>query len=577
MGNLGTSGTTLVYNGVQIVNCETVSFTQRPERDPSGTDIIYWLHTIRVRGWVHLQDTTYHGITQGQANLADNQKAIRRRLLQEREDLTYSIGANTLLRAEPHPGGPGLTNTYDVHNGPKPQSCSIIKVVADKVLFLEFEIQAAVLDCESIGNETGVLNNRWSVADAIDTNFFTTRTLRGQLRLGTTKLNPHAFRHLVIPPLQRGYRRKSIEVNTDPSGLVLDYVVTDEQLWAMPPGKATKWQGVHAEQINQTLESYSYFQVSLEGDAETSKAELLQTAAQLAQGRTRFHQGIESAQLIDLRIVDHLHENRVELHLVVRRMKQSSLVSGVEGPIARLNETNFGLPPQTSEVPNYDRYVMRAPKAFGTTTPTGLFISYLQSPCSAQHAVPQTESTETTNESENSSDGVQVTTTEGPALDDAGTSDFDSDHVQSSYSHYELDLEHVETSPVLAMPIAKTNVSSEDSVKFVQFGGNVMKLVVKVTAERLGKAPKLPTPVKSFSKDGITYRRIGQMKVSLAAPELEPDGGKKYYSASAWLEYGMSRPITENDSFRQGSLPWDSTTGDSNRISYADLFSDAIV
>jgi putative N-acetylmannosamine-6-phosphate epimerase len=54
-------GTCIDYNGVQIVGCTLLGFTQTQIRDDSAADRVYDRVEIKVRGTVHLFSPTIHG------------------------------------------------------------------------------------------------------------------------------------------------------------------------------------------------------------------------------------------------------------------------------------------------------------------------------------------------------------------------------------------------------------------------------------------------------------------------------------------------------------------------------------
>ena len=185
-----------------------------------------------------------------------------------RAELLVTFGSNTALHVIPYldpsqqgeayldyptptsPNGDTEALWNDVENGPKPQAVHLTQLTTGNisgqaVCTLDFEIHAACMCCRSYG-QPFVLSNRWSVAESMDANFFTTRTINGKMRLASATFNAEYVRDLVLPSLEDGFRRESIDYAVAADGLTVDYVVKDRQIYQAAPGPARGWKAATA-------------------------------------------------------------------------------------------------------------------------------------------------------------------------------------------------------------------------------------------------------------------------------------------------------------------------------------------
>jgi len=54
-------------------------------------------------------------------------------------------------------------------------------------------------------------------------------------------MSAHAFRDIVLPPLQAGLRRNSMDFLVDEIGLNVEYTIIDKEVHYSPPKPATTW------------------------------------------------------------------------------------------------------------------------------------------------------------------------------------------------------------------------------------------------------------------------------------------------------------------------------------------------
>ena len=337
--------TTVIYNGVELNDCETTTFEQEIVQDKSNSDTLYSKFTIGVTstlvGFVDSADdehpqqikvpvTGSSEIHRG--GIAEQIRAVHQKLSERGKDFWYLIrhcptdqnspagGPNVMIIAtgdRPNHGTDqiqvdptlalagtvDLASVVDVDNGPKTSDVKVQQIFGGRTMrvSITFEICRKICDpngtppnpevpgltqAESdallIDSGSAVLNNRWSISESKDVNWKTTRVLEGLLRVSSPSAIAHAQRYLCVPPLLRGYQRVSQSFVVDPTGLNLKYRIEDKQQHAAPPRPAIAWSGTVTESAaKEGTLQYSEFHFSLTGPPGVDKAKLVGVAGQL--------------------------------------------------------------------------------------------------------------------------------------------------------------------------------------------------------------------------------------------------------------------------------------------------------
>ncbi|MCD0459103.1 hypothetical protein [Roseiconus lacunae] len=344
------TGTTLVYNGVILRECETQAFDQIVEYDESKTDVLFSRFRIRVISTIvgytsNLQPE--RGIQVGasvgsiRGSIADQIRAVHQRLSTARKDFYFFIddapsprsvaptnaselSSDILLvaagfdqskppnqqRFQMHPtiANPATeTDAFrfmDPDNGPKPIDVSVEQIFGGRTMRVSFEIEVCRVMCdgqgsgsipagytagELIGRPRQILSNRWSLSETRDENWALTRTLEGTLRVASKAIKPHLMRYFVLPTLPRGFQRVSQTFATDPTDVVLKYSIQDRQADDAPPPPAIKWQGHYAEIGTGAGASkqLSELTVRLEGPPKVNKQDLIAAAGRVVNARIK--------------------------------------------------------------------------------------------------------------------------------------------------------------------------------------------------------------------------------------------------------------------------------------------------
>ena len=254
------AASTLTYGGIQIGYIKTNVFKQEPIYDSSHTDLLYQKITLSVSGVISycgqaagklpIPSATLNGgsPTYGCASPQEI-VAIRQKMLTPRGTLVYTVDGVELIRS-PVPGKAGR----DEANGPKPIRFDIVKIDGGKTLFVEFEVETFINECnmgscsqntqyKQVGSNQ-VLSNRFTIVDSFDTNYLHTRTITGTLVLSgvNAPLNAEWAAYVAaltfLPTIPEGWKRDSISLTQEKDTLTYQYTIVDKQLQYAMPGKA---------------------------------------------------------------------------------------------------------------------------------------------------------------------------------------------------------------------------------------------------------------------------------------------------------------------------------------------------
>ena len=466
-------GTTVQYAGVMLYNCKTTSWEQEIVYDDSRTDVLCTRFKLRFECLLHAQAVespgganwardggppiwtgTPTGAALSAGNSGDNSDAcmslreLTRRLWAVGADLKISMGDNAALQIMAYDvqGGDnngivGRTDPYgepsrgynlekswvNVENGPKPQRVSITQLTTGKiagaaVFKLDFEIHAACVCCSAfdaagMAGIAFVLNNRWSIGESMDANFFTTRTINGKMRVSSAELNHELARVLILPTVEPGFKREAIDFSVAADGLEVSYSVRDRQVYQSAPWPCTRMEGSHTESTQDGLTWQSSVQVEVEGHPGASKNAMLAWIIRVMENRlgdlSKLNAVDEDSQktlawVQSCVFTDHIGERNVmsgEL-LVNHTLQAKDSETNTNVYLKNLNAAigQFGQPLELKPLSSagvdeytYDSKISHAPAFWGYDVQNGdeprspvarFFLAcYLQSPCFDQHAI----------------------------------------------------------------------------------------------------------------------------------------------------------------------------------------------
>jgi len=618
--------TIVVYGNLTLMHCVT-TIEQKCIMDPSGTDMKCLQSLVHVSGYIHghqdwrrYQEPVYsevHGPGFGNINIGNAAKnhIMARYRLPPRQTFTMAVGCSgntidtgtVLLSAIPMSAAGsipsslnsgGLTN-YDVNDGPRCPQFSVVHVSGNEVFKVSAVFEIHKVECndfgEANGNTNGVLSNRWSCTDNIDTNMRTTRTYKGLLELATSRFSPHWFRYLCLPPLSDGMRRDFESWTATEDGKKLAWSVTDTEIAISAPYPATKWNIVHSEGAHQGQVGIGTIDITLEGDSNVDKKQLIAIGLKVVESKLKKKDNVEQLPdnawiLEDILITDHIGDvNAITVTASIRRynvimnnfVSVSGSLLGVAIPASELPDFDATYDPRqsrggrTGEVPEYE----------GPVSLIGIFRCYLQNPCGTDHGINSYNMLATNeNQPTSATPYGQISAVVVPTITDTEVSHYSDSHKEQMYRVYKCESLYKSNEMRVAMPKASAPyvppeetpdaVDNSDATCIVSLCRPQSRLIVRIVAERVGEWPEMPDPETLYMGEAthapgyspgsptLTASPIG---MKLLKSKLLP-GTKHYTATGAELyrvrmeaTYALKRKPGPTEILKIGSNPW--TTG----------------
>ena len=473
-------GTDVTYNTVLLRNVVTRQWDQEIVYDDSGTDVIRQVFHLRFDGLLYLSyqgggvqtlDTTPNIIPpSGGPNISSLYAGISKKLSEARGDLTVTMNGEIILRCIGQGASTADDIMADADNGPKPHHVAITHVAGNKVFRVSFSIDVC-LGQTSTYEQQNVLNNRWSVGETIDDNWFTTRTIRGRMRLSNESWWPQAFRSVVLPPLETGFRRQTIDYVTSSNELDVDYVVIDKQVSDAAPWPATKITGTFGESTVDGIQYMTDLHLRLDGSPNSDKRMMLVRGVQIAQQKMEIvvpdqtvNQQSVGYRVLNAALIEHIGDaNAVEVHFTIMHLKPNPK-EYLTNLWSKWLGTPLTLPPVNGEPAPYDVKVSRLPAQYGYTPHTpgnrtpallNLLSCYLQVP-EGDHAIYNPGNNDTppdnTSQGQPTITGVQLP---GPIPNSTGDS-YSAAAYDSMYTHAAAETRYVQHNQIC---LGNTNTS----------------------------------------------------------------------------------------------------------------------
>ncbi len=627
----GNAGTDVFYNGVWMRNCLTKQFDQTVEYDESGTDRIFTRFNITVENIISENIHEWgecHGILLNRTDLNNSDaqtkmSALHGLLSVPRQHFEYQQGGQTLIAANSNVAidsvaGAIFQTSTDLNNGPKPRAVSIQHVIANKCYRILFSIEVCLLLCgewndsdtfanvrfqnlvgpkASAAINRKLLSNRFSIEESRDGNFYNTRTVIGRARVAHPALWDLTVRYLLLPMLPYGYKRESMQFTHNADGLDVAYRITDRQRYAAPPWPAIDFQGTHTEATGMDgVMSQGSVSVRMQGQPGTAKKYLLMAAISVVEARIGKlgRLGEVDAKVIadHIQITDAIHENLVELSVAFRRFgddsQQQRRFANIMYERLGLLPSVFALQGDATVRPdgrpaNSDLWTF-APDPWGGEgmPPYGVFAQFLQDGCWPVHMTPDTsgytgpplesrypqmESDDTSRSYQNGGEDIG---TEPPPPGEGYLSRASDDHKALPWTHTEVKIDYFNDYGMVALPFIKYSSGDEPGdgdVLITRLHAPTCRKNIFMTAKRAGAQPKIPKlDYRYTDKNGITYV-LDEFHPEFTAPRQMANGLDFEYQINARMVYLMSRAIKEDDELSMGSLPWDNTTKDENKVS----------
>jgi hypothetical protein len=597
--------TTIQYNGIELHNVSTKDWRQEIIYDASHTDKLYNKITIKVEGICHNQ-IPFTALSPGQRiisvdpgnnpsdlqgmhNLIISQLGVPRGNFKMFLESANGIPEIVILEAT---GGIGNTPTVDVDNGPKPSNITISEIVSNKIYKVGFTIEVAVTFCNIDRYSPFVLNNRWSIGEAMDDNFFITRTIHGRLRMAYSSMNSgatvpgHAVKYLVMPPLEWGFRRDSINYISSENQYECEYTIIDKQVHKAAPWPATKMEITHSTGTSDGFTARAECNVRLEGPPWAQSILLMIRAIQVI----NLVLGIEDLeQAKDYLVEDANFTNHIGEKPVIEASKRISTILKFKNstePSSIMTKLimscgdgeftdaagNMLLKP----IPGYEGFIYDEGKSpiphtygydpkGGVRSPVNLFIQhcYLQTPCSPAKGIDQANVQLDAGASGTSGTLPKVEGYQYPSatLPEQTPSKYSAATQEALYTYCAQENKYSDDSLKLQLPLAGNASSSDptqDTSKIIQLGPKQAQLEITCHFERVGKLPEIPAPDEEFSMGPVLGVDCTLLKKweSVFPPQLTNDGTKSIYRIDAHYVYALSRPISKDEYLWMGALPY---------------------
>jgi hypothetical protein len=185
---------------------------------------------------------------------------ILRILSSNRGRFIYKIGQTILYDVSP-----AITHNGDLNSGYGGEryvglavnqtpivEATVSKIIGNSTVYVDVKVKFDYMRCTGESNTRvqsqrwfyNVKSLRWYYADDIDaTTWLTTRRYRGKLEVIDRTVNVQVMRYLVLPPLQMGFKRISINLEESQDGMSLEFEVVDQEIFAVPPWPVSDWDG----------------------------------------------------------------------------------------------------------------------------------------------------------------------------------------------------------------------------------------------------------------------------------------------------------------------------------------------
>jgi hypothetical protein len=575
-------GTNVRYNGVTIQNCVTREFDQEIMYDQSGSDVIAVRYKLAWEGWIHSQKSNSsggigHGIQSDQispndGNLHTQFDAVSQRLMASKQGLLVTWNSKTVLAVHAATAllNAGSTDpNMDVENGPKPRGLAVLHVTPGAVK-VRFSIECVLSGCASgAGNlrqgPYRIINNRWSISESRDIDFFTTRRITGTIRFAEGLTPKHAFIAAILPGLERGFRREAIEYEASASGLEASYSVVDRQVHYAAPAPATRMDVTHSYSSNDGLTWLDECNVTLHGGPSSDRRALLSRMLQIVDARMeglRVIQDTDAQYLLEsVVITEHFGEsNSVNCNIVTKHLGEGTkLILGniLQNKLGRkLTLTNAGglgpYDPTRSIVPAEHGYDSQGKNR----SPAFLFLltCYYQDPCgTTKHIFGATEPTATPETKSDKSSAPYPVQVESVNLPTGSDEKHTTAHRTAAYTIAKMASRYVTDKMRVMLPLGAPD-DQGNTVEVADLAAGATMRIIYYDAERIGAWPSIPS-LRDTYQEGNLKGTLLKHVVEPMPPVLSADAQKPVYRVLVKLCYALSR-VPNSAKLGVGVLPY---------------------
>jgi len=580
------AGQTIVeYGDVEIFSCHTQRFVQEVVQDESATDLMYVRTTVEVSGILHGRSISAldTSLGRGVGDAATSAERNATSLLPPRQRFRMRFGADA-----DGDGGTAIIDIspvssiyddnpvvgYDVNGGPKCTRFELSHFANNTAFRVTAAFEICSVPCANFDQQSkGVLSNRWSVLDEVDQNFRTTRTYQGRL-VTTGQIYPHELRNYVVPSLQPGLRRERMSFVVDKSGRAMDYTIVDVEAMYSPPSPATNWSLSMTVETADDKNIGASCSVMVEGDRNATPRQLIALAIRVLDAKLigiPFAVPEQRQKRLKVEHYSITEEQSPSANRVLAFGRISSTVSvtdltedGIQQRLMAIN--SFGKPLDKTTYPNlfpnYDSNRSRGSRegdeieTQGPISPVGIFSVYLQTPCNDEHQIGTSDFT-AESESDQPDSRAEVEVRQVESLSDQPVEYLSPAYELGAYEYWQLDSKYVTNRMVAQLPVAASNLSSDENTSVVvSLGRATSKRIVRARGERISAPPEMPSGLAEVDANGIAYVPLRQIVQTQTPPRTL--SLQKLYVVDVEYHQAMSRPlVTQGDQIAIGRNPYD--------------------
>lgn len=587
-------GTDVQYNGIILHNVLTRQWKQDVRYDPTKTNAVGHTYDLTFTGYIateYINSAFAEGGPWIGRNFADAAsgtsavdvyRAVRNALLEPRRRLIVEMNDNVVLDVEPCTALSKVNR--DIDNGPKPVSVLIEHVASDKAFRVTFSIQCTVLGCEPpSGQIPFVLSNRWAVSETIDSNIVVTRTIRGRMIVSNSQISAHSYKYLVVPTLEKSFRRESIRFEVQEDGLAADYEVTDRQVDHAAPWPAQKMDVVHSKASQFGATFASQIHVVLDGYPGCPRGALLIQALRIADARMNLSEklairgGTPSAVPTSSAVIEHFGDTpRIELRMELQETPSSTrsfldkFTEGIDEPLRLPELAGRRYDWQTSWEPGVYGHNSAGPR---DNIVLLTLSAYLQNPCGGNKAISHASQgygdVKKGDDAKVSSEPTSVIEYTVPRLSDRRDQKYSNDAVRSVFTYSKIISRYLNNTLRVQLPIAdfSTEEVSAHSVVAILSRPQGQKIIL-MDVERAGAWPKIHPPY-DLDTDGQTPEALLDHWLEMLPPQLASDGRTYIYRVRAYYKYALAKAKGLADNLHVGSNPYTNFNG---RVNLRDVY-----
>lgn len=291
-----------LYNNVRLSYVRTLRFSVADEKDPSGTDQLWRVYTISVRGVVSSSSPPTNG--------PQTLNAYKEALTTPRCAVFYQMGSEVILN----------TAGMDARYGPDAPEVEVNQVV-EGVVFATVTLKVRVAACANNPRATEIASLRWSQAEEVDGGeWLTTIVTRGLLvaRTDLRRLNADSFREALPVPVPGQFFTRTSVYTLDETGTRLSFEFRDRENYTMPPNLAVEANGTFAVTSNKGgAMRYAAVNLTLKGPPNVPRGMLMAQAFAVAWAKI---QGAKPQQdrgriIVDYVATEDMYRNVVQVSM----------------------------------------------------------------------------------------------------------------------------------------------------------------------------------------------------------------------------------------------------------------------